>query len=47
MSKSEPYANQGIESTAAASVAVKMVTTLSKRTDFRRGAVITTMVSNI
>jgi len=46
MSKSEPYANQGKESTAAASVAVKMASTMSKKTDFRRGAVITRMVSD-
>jgi len=37
LSKSEPYANQRKESTVAASVAVKMVRTMSKKTDFRRG----------
>jgi hypothetical protein len=38
MSNCEPSANQGKESTAAASVVAKMVSTMSKRTDFRRAS---------
>ena len=44
MSKCEPYVNQAKELTAAASVAVKMVRMMSKKTDVRRGAVMTRMV---
>ena len=39
MSKCEPYANQAKELTAAASVAVKMVRTMSNKTNFRWGVV--------
>jgi hypothetical protein len=44
MSKSEPYANQAKASKAAPTVAVKMVSTMGKKTDFRGGSVLTRMV---
>jgi len=47
MSKCEHYANQAKESTDAASVAVKMVSTMSKKLISDGAPVITRMVSNI
>ena len=47
MSKCEPYANQAKELTAAASVAVKIVRTISNKTAFRRGVVTIRMTFSI